>query len=279
MEEFSYEEVPASFFAAKDHTFVICAYKESNYLEECILSLKRQKVKSNVVIATSTPNSHIQRLSAKYEIPLCIRKGKSDIAEDWNFAYKQAGTNLVTIAHQDDIYCDNYLEDVLLTVNKSKQPLIVFGNYGEIRGADIVTDNRLLNVKKVMLHPLRNKRFWTSQFVRRRILSLGSAICCPSVTYVKKNLPDTLFESGYKSNLDWQTWEKLSRLKGSFVYCNTILMLHRIHEESTTTQIIAESNRTKEDFKMYCKFWPKWFAKCLIKFYAKSQDSNTIQGR
>ena len=28
------------------HTFVICAYKESPYLEECIKSLKHQKTKS-----------------------------------------------------------------------------------------------------------------------------------------------------------------------------------------------------------------------------------------
>ena len=84
------------------------------------------------------------------------------------------------------------------------------------------------------------------------------------------------FEWGYQSDLDWQAWEKISRLRGSFVYCNTVLMLHRIHQESATTQIIAESNRTKEDYDMYCKFWPKWIAGLLIKFYAKSQDSNAI---
>lgn len=272
----SHHKTSKTFFTAEDHTFAICAYEESKYLEECILSVKKQRVKSNILIATSTPNEYIQHLAVKYQIPLCIREGKSDIAEDWNFAYRQAKTKLVTITHQDDVYCDNYLGDVLQAVNRATDPLIVFGNYGEIRGADIVTDNRLLNVKKVMLYPLRNKLLWTSRFVRRRILSFGSAICCPSVAFVKKNLPEVLFESGYKSDLDWQTWEKLSKLSGSFVYCNTILMLHRIHEESATTQIIADCNRSKEDYDMYCKFWPNWFAKLLIKFYAKSQDSNTI---
>ena len=38
-----------------DHTFAICAYKESPYLEECIKSLKNQTIKSNILIATSTP--------------------------------------------------------------------------------------------------------------------------------------------------------------------------------------------------------------------------------
>lgn len=267
------EEIP---FAAKDHTFAICAYKESQYLEECILSVKGQNIRSNLFIATSTPNDYIKQMAKKYQIPLYIREGKSDIADDWNFAYRQAQTKLVTITHQDDVYCENYLVDVLQAVNTAVNPLIVFGDYGEIRGESIITDNHLLNVKKTMLYPLRYPRLWSSRFIRRRILSFGSAICCPSVTFVKGALPKIPFSSGYHGSLDWQTWERISQLKGSFVYCHTVLMLHRIHEESATTQIIANSDRTREDFDMYCKFWPKWMAKALMKLYAKSQDSNQI---
>lgn len=263
-------------FSANDHTFAICAYQECKYLEECILSLKRQKIKSNILITTSTPNDYVKQLADKYQIPLFIRKEESDIAKDWNFAYQHAGTKLVTITHQDDVYCENYLEDVLQGVNSAANPLIVFGDYGEIREGNIITNNHLLNVKKAMLYPLRFSKLWNSRFVRRRILSFGSAICCPSVTFVKERLPREPFASGYQSDLDWQAWERLSKLEGSFVYCNTMLMLHRIHEESLTTRIIANSDRTKEDFDMYCKFWPKWIAKGLVKLYAKSQESNRI---
>lgn len=263
-------------YKAENHTFAICAYKESKYLEKCVLSVLNQNITSNVLIATSTPNEYIKNIAEKYQIPLYVRNGKSDIAQDWNFAYEQAKTELVTITHQDDVYCDNYLEDVLKNINRASEPLIVFGDYGEIREDSIVTDNRLLNIKKIMLFPLRYKVFWHNRFIRRRILALGSAICCPAVTFVKKSLPPIVFESGYQSDLDWQAWEKISRIKGSFVYCNTVLMLHRIHEESATTQIIADSNRTKEDYEMYCKFWPKWIAKLLIRFYVKSQESNSL---
>lgn len=88
-------------FTANDHTFAICAYKESRYLEDCIVSVMRQKIRGNLLIATSTPNDHIQRLAEKYEISLYIREGKSNIASDWNFAYQQAQTKLVTITHQE----------------------------------------------------------------------------------------------------------------------------------------------------------------------------------
>ena len=35
--------------------FAVCAYKESPYLESCIKSLVNQKVKSNIIVCTSTP--------------------------------------------------------------------------------------------------------------------------------------------------------------------------------------------------------------------------------
>ena len=47
------------------HTFVICAYKESKYLEDCIKSLKAQEVKSDIKIATSTPNEYIYSIADK----------------------------------------------------------------------------------------------------------------------------------------------------------------------------------------------------------------------
>ena len=41
------------------HTFVICAYKESAFLEECIESLEEQTVTSNIIMVTSTPCDYI----------------------------------------------------------------------------------------------------------------------------------------------------------------------------------------------------------------------------
>ena len=68
----------------KDHTFAVCAYKESPYLEECIKSLKSQTIKSNILIATSTPNDYIKGIADKYEIPYYINEGEGGITQDWN---------------------------------------------------------------------------------------------------------------------------------------------------------------------------------------------------
>ena len=54
-------------------------------------------------------------------------------------------------------------------------------------------------------------------------------------------------------------------------------MGHRISEETTTTDIINNGIRTKEDYEIYCKFWPKWFANIINIFYKKSDKSNSLK--
>ena len=124
--------------------------------------------------------------------------------------------------------------------------------------------------------PLKIKVFWSSKFVRRRILSFGCPICCPSVTFVKEHLQEPIFKAGFRSAEDWEAWEKLSKEKGSFVYVNKILMYHRIHEGSETSIILGDDARKREDFIMFRKFWPKPIARILVKLYSSSEKSNKL---
>ena len=262
--------------AEKQHTFAICAYKESPYLEECVRSLIRQTVKSNILIATSTPNDHILRISEKYGLPLFINEGESGITQDWNFAYMKAETPCVTIAHQDDIYHSRYYEYLTKMTKESNRPLIFFSDYAEIRDEEIVSSNRLLRIKRVMLIPLLFKGFRNSIFIRRMILSFGSPICCPSVTFFKDNLPGFSFENHFRADEDWEAWEKISRLKGEFLFYPRPLVLHRIHQDSETTKILNENKRGEEDLIMFRKFWPDLIAQKLARLYGNSEKSNNL---
>ena len=85
------------------HTFVVLAYKESPFLEECIKSVINQSHNSNVIIATTTPNDYITKLAQKYKLKIVTGK-HTTIGGDFDFAKNAAKTKLVTIAHQDDIY-------------------------------------------------------------------------------------------------------------------------------------------------------------------------------
>lgn len=258
------------------HTFAICAYKESPYLEDCIKSVLAQTEKSEVYIATSTDNSHIRNLAAKYNLEVKVAGHESDIARDWNFAIESADTKYVTIAHQDDIYEKSYTASVLKELESSKNPLICCTDYYEIRNGERVSKNGNLIIKRILSFPLFVKPLRRTTFGKRFPISLGNGICCPSVTYVKDSLDLPLFEEGMKSNLDWLTWEKLSKQKGSFCYSHKLLMGHRIHEESTTTEIIENNTRGQEDLEVLKKFWPTPIAKTINKVYSKSEKSNKL---
>lgn len=260
----------------KQHTFVICAYQKSEYLEECIRSLMRQTVKSEILMATSTPNPYIKKVSEKYAIPLYVNTGERGITQDWNFAYRQAKTPLVTIAHQDDVYAKNYTELVLEYLKKSRDPLLLFTDYGELRDGVTVLKNHLLQIKRAMLQPLRIPLFRNSIFVRRRILSLGDPICCPAVTFCRERLPEEIFTPGFRSDEDWEAWERLSRMKGAFVFIPSVGMLHRIHQDSETSAILGDHARNEEDYQMFRKFWPRPIARFLANLYSKSEQSNNL---
>ena len=264
-------------YTGQDHTFAIPAWGKSDYLEECIRSLKNQTVKGRIILCTSTPNEHTRRLARMYGLDLYVREGNADIAEDWNFAYAKTDTPLITLAHQDDVYDPRFLELTLQRLSREKRPLISFCDYYELRSGERVDEreNRNLRIKKWMLFPLRSRLLGKSRWCRRRILSLGSPICCPSVTYVRENLPEPVFQSGFQADLDWQAWERLSRLKGSFCYLPGTWMGHRIHSESATTRVIGEDrNRSREDLEMFRMFWPEGLAQLLNRFYSVGQDEN-----
>lgn len=263
----------------KEHVFAVCAYKESPYLETCLQSLKQQSILSDILLVTSTPCDFIRDIADKYGIPYAVNTGEGGITQDWNFAYScvYGKYKYITIAHQDDVYDSDYLETALQELGKSKHPLIFFSNYYEIRDGRKVTSNRLLQIKRLMLLPLRMKVLAGSIWIRRRILSFGSPICCPSVTFVANHLPEIIFENHFRACEDWEAWEKLSRLKGDFVYSPKMLMGHRIHEGSETSAIIGDRMRTQEEYEMFCKFWPKWIAGIVEKFYSKGQNSNNLE--
>ena len=66
------------------------------------------------------------------------------------------------------------------------------------------------------------------------------------------------------------------RRKGGFVYVSRLAMEHRIHEDSTTSGLLASKKRREEDLQVLQKFWPAWAAGLIEHFYQKSEKSNQL---
>ena len=256
------------------HSFVVCAYKDSDYLSALIDSLLAQTIQSKILVATSTPTDSIFETAAKYGLEVFVNPVSEGIGADWNFAYSLADTDYVTLAHQDDIYEPLYTEKIFSAISKAKNPVIAYTNYFEIRPDARVTDNRLLKIKTLMNKPIG--AFPKSRFVRNRVFSMGCPISCPSVTYNKKRFPDFAFVCYMKTDMDWEAWYRLAKEQGEFLYIRDRLLGHRIHEESGTSDGIASGARTAEDLEMYKKYWPDGIARFLNRLYSKGLESNDV---
>ena len=262
-----------------DHTFSICAYKESPYLEKCIKSIMNQTLKTKVIMVTSTPNDYIRNLAEKYKIELLVRDGKSDIRDDWNFAYDSADTKWVTVAHQDDLYGKRYAEEISRKIEKvskkhfKKDLLAVLTDYIPIKNDKIGKRDINSKIRRFLRTPLKSDRLAGTKFWKKAVLSLGNSICCPTVTYNKDVLGDSFFTSELKFNIDWDTFYKLAEIKGIFAYVDKPITFYRVHDDATSKEFIENHLREKDDIYMFSKFWPKWIVKIIMVFYKKAYDT------
>jgi glycosyltransferase involved in cell wall biosynthesis len=259
---------------ASSHAFVVPAFGESPYLAECLASLAAQTKRSPVLIATSTPNGHITREAERFNVPICVNEGETGIAGDWNFALSCADADYVTIAHQDDVYLPDYAETAIRMLDAADDPQIFFSDYGELREGVAVDDNRNLRIKRRLIDRMGTGSRSSEPRFKRKLLSLGDAISCPTVTYVMARMPEGPFRGGLRSDLDWDLWERLSSERGTFVFCQRILMRHRVHAGSETSAVIAEHVRTNEDLEILRRFWPEPVARLIAHVYSASEKSN-----
>ena len=259
-----------------DHTFAVLAYKESPYLEACICSLLRQKTKSDIIICTSWPSVFLEKISEKYKIPLKINPEKKGIASDWSFAYQACRTRYVTLAHQDDVYMETYTRQCLEAI-QTDNGLIVFTDYIEWDPQGIRGLHLTMAVKRLILRFffLTTKSI-DSVYLKKKMLSFGSPICCPSVMYNKGRIGRLCFHRDYAINMDWAMWQHLAGMKGAFVHVGERLVLHRIYPNSETSAGLKGRTRQNEDLQIFSQLWPSWFAGLISKLYSLSYRSNRV---
>lgn len=260
------------------HTFAVCAYKDSPYLEDCLRSVTSQTHKSEVICCTSTPSDYIRELTDKYKVPLYVRDGKSNIRDDWMFAYENAHGHFVTIAHQDDRYRSDYAENLLKSWGKYPDLLLFASDYLTIRMEEkdgkvrAVPEpfNMVWLVKKVLRLPLRLHALADRTMIKRSCVLFGNAICCPSCTYNKEQIGDDMFHSEYDFALDWDNIYELAGKKGRFICSEKPLIAYRVHAQATTKACIEDNRRPADEMAMFKKMWPDWIVRILMHFYRKA---------
>lgn len=257
----------------KKHSFVICAYKESPYLEKCIKSIVNQEYleESEILMCTSTPNEYMKGLAEKYEIPLIVNPDRGDIQSDWNFAYNHSESQYITLVHQDDVYEKKYSRHLIDAVKKYPNITIFYTKYRALTTTDKeekIQKDINCRLRSFLSFPMSIPILQSSRWWKRFTLRFGNSICCSSVTYNKGLLGNVnLFHSSLRFSLDWDTYWDLTDVKGRFFFDRTPLTYFRIHQLSTTMLCIEDDSREREDYAMFYKMWPHFIANFIMRFY------------
>jgi hypothetical protein len=259
-----------------DHTFSIPVYRSAPNLAALIQSLLAQTpIRSDILLATSTPTAELAALAKEYSIPLHVNPLRSDIAADWNFALAQARASYVTLAHQDDLFAPAYVAHLGGALRRHPDAVLAFCDYSE----HTALGARPININVCIKRALRRRAFGARECIAEarekiRLLSLGNPICCPSVMLNRNALADFRFPGGFKTNLDWSAWLELARRPGGFVYVDERLVSKGVHADSETTATIANRAREREDRALFDTLWPRPIAAALAAIYKLGYRAN-----
>jgi glycosyltransferase involved in cell wall biosynthesis len=249
-------------------SFVIPAYRQSPFIEECICSLLNQTVACEIIIATSTPNEFIAKIASKYNITILINSNGGSIAKDWNFAINQGSGDLIVLAHQDDLYEKEFAKDYLHFYDEHPSAGLIFCQMDELINGQLIRNGKREKIKNL----LRRFAFGKNSIIAdlwayRRLLGFGCPVPCPAVAFSKRVTKNLIFSDQFSVNLDWDTWVRLASKKVPFGYIRKVLMTHRIHSDAETQIGIIEKRREKEDLQLFSLFWPPPIAKLLLALY------------
>lgn len=256
------------------HTFVVPAYGVSPYLGTCLDSLLRQGPVARIVVSTSTPGPEVQHICGSRGIELRIHGPNRGIGHDWNFALSQAGgADLVTIAHQDDVYEPEYAACIQAAYRQDPAAGLYFSD-----SCQIDPDGRrrpvghVLAVKRILSGAaFMGSRTVTDGWRLRMLLGFGNAIVCPTVTLNLACLGAFEFREDLRTNMDWLAWLDVAR-RAPLRFVPGRLVGHRVHPGSETSRCIGDGSRCSEDEMVFREFWPAPAAALLARVYGAGYE-------
>lgn len=257
------------------HVFSVPCYGDSPYLEELIRSLLRQSLRAHIILVSAGDSAFLRELSARFGLPLYLREGKPCLRDDWNFAYEKGAelAELVTIAHQDDLYDPDYLKAVLHAFSLYPDMSLFFCDCRTIDASGNVFSRRAEAVKRFLRLRLRNHERADRRSVKLSALRFGNGIICPSCCYRPSLCGTPLFQNSYRFIIDWDTFLRLSRRPGRFLSLEKPLLSYRVHGGAETARQIESHNREKEEEEEFRKLHGAFLAGILMLFYRRAYSA------
>lgn len=253
-----------------EHSFAVCAYGDSPYLEACLRSLKAQSAPSELLLCTSTPSPYIRDLAERYGFALFVREGRPGIGADWNFAMRSARGRYVTLAHQDDIYGRHYAERLLRSAGRWPDMALFTTRSATLKNGRVMRDGPAERIKRLLRAPLRIRVLSGMTAWKRSVLRFGNPVVCPSCAYRRESCLELPFSEKRKFILDWEFLYEFAKKGGRWICDERPLILYRIHEGAATARCIGERVREREEREMLRRMWPEQIAELILHFYRRA---------
>lgn len=254
-----------------EHSFVVVAYGQSPYLEDCLRSLVRQTVQTPIIICTSTPFEGLKEIAEKYRAELIVHRPNRGIGHDWNQALQSAKTALVTLAHQDDVYAPDFSESKLAAHRKFPRAAISFSGADEVledgrrRG-----EGRNSLVKRLLVGlAFFGCRTFKGGLRKLLLFGFGNPVFCTSVTFNTQAIGAFRFREDLRTNMDWVAWIELCERSG-IIRVKRSLARRRVHATSETAACITDGARLAEDALVFNALWPSGIASLIGAVYRLS---------
>ncbi len=251
------------------HDLMVCAHGDNPYFLACVESLVRQKAaRCRVVICTAKITERMASIAADYGLLIELDPTATSMAANWNHALRKSRARYVTVCHQDDLYSPEYSMRMVECMERHPDAIIGLCGSSELTSEGIRFFGLNLAVKRT-LHFLAFGfgSVRSTRLARRPLLAFGNPVCCPGVVFRRERIDGFSFDERLKSNLDWDAWERITRLQGAIAYVRENLVSHRIHADSATTALIANRVRSQEDLAMFSRFWSGRMARFISWLY------------
>lgn len=250
-----------------DHTFVVLAYRDSPFLEECVSSLQAQSTPSSVIVTTSTPSIYIDDVARRCGVEVKVNPDGKGITSDWNFGLRAATTRFVTLAHQDDIYRADFLERSLRLFERHPDGALSFTGYEEINDDGSPRQSKITVAKDIIKWGSIGRRERVSGLASRLFLGFGNPVPCSSVTFDREKLPWFQFSDQFSCNLDWEAWWRLRQEGRLFLHDHAPTVRRRYNELTETSNAKRDGRRRREDVAMFRAIWPAGFSDAIALLY------------
>ena len=253
------------------HSFVVAAYGHSPYLAACLESLARQTIDTPIRICTSTPFDGINEIAAQYRAEVIVHHPNRGIGHDWNAALQASTTELITLAHQDDLYDPGFSQAKIDIHCRYPDVAVSFCDSDEIRDDG---NRRTFGFNHWIKLALVASAFLGTNVakgnLRRRILfGFGNPVLCAGVTFNRARLSGFSFREDLRTNMDWIAWNELSSRQG-IARVHKRLVSRRVHADSETAACIIDGARLDEDRQVFRQLWPSPIAAVIGALYRLS---------